>query len=178
MWRIFFTLLSAATLAAMIANTIRIDALHESLSKDRATTVAAVDAAVTEAESLILDDETTGQKYPKKTYWLHVCIPEASDPDMRNDATTAESEKVKIKDTPGTDHAIFKSQAGSVVPYFYRPGQNIIYRGYADNRSILYLKPMITSETEKFAPEGLTKEGVLITVVGLPDLEYGIRNVK
>lgn len=173
MWRIFFTLLSAATLAAMIANTIRIDALHDSLSTYRAITVAAVEAAVSEADSLILDDETTGQKYPKKTYWLHVGLPEASDPDLRNDATTAELEKLKIKATSGTDHAIFKSQAGNVVPFFYRPGQNIIYGGYADNKSILYLRPMITSETDKFAPEGLTTEGVLMTVVGLPDLTYG-----
>lgn len=171
MWRILFTLLSAATLMAMIANTIRIDAIHESLRTGRATTVAAVDAAVAEAESLILDDETTGQKYPKKTYWLHVCLPDASDL-ANEDATTAGLEKLKIKDTPGTDHAIFKSQAGNIVPFFYRPGQNIVYGGYADGNPILKLRPMIISETEKFAPEGLTKEGVLMTVIGLPDLTY------
>jgi hypothetical protein len=172
MWRILFTLLSAATLAAMIANTIRIDALHESLTAGRATEVAAVDAAVSEAESLILDDETTGQKYPKKTYWLHLGIPEASDTDLRNDKERAELEKLKIIATSGTDHAIFKAQAGKVVPFFYRPGQNIVYGGYADDKTILYLRPMLKSETEKFTPEGLTKEGVLMTVVGLPDLTY------
>ena len=169
MWRILLTLLAAATLVAMIANTLRIDAIQTDARHEKEQQLVTVESVVDETESLLLDDTTTGRKYPKKAFLLRVRLPQ---PDDEKDPNY---EILRInKDDNDTDNKLFMSQAGKVVVYIYRPGHNKIYRAFTIGvKPLLKLKPMDDKETDKFAPPGLTREGELMTVIGLPDLKYG-----
>lgn len=170
MWRILCTLLAAATLMAMIANTLRIDAIQADARHEKEQQLVTVESTVDETESLMLEFTTawSSKKFPKKAFLLRVRLPQPDDVKVNG------FEILRINnDDNDTDNKIFMLQAGGVVVFIYRPGHNKLYRAYARGGGpLLQIKPMDDKETAKFAPPGLTREGELMTVIGLPNLYY------
>ena len=168
MWQWLVVAASALTLIMMIVNTINVSTLQNEVSslKNAGT------SPPQDIESLLMRGQS-GEKVPKKAYFLKIGLPEGDTSDTQ-DAEETIKIMVQATDDPTDAAAFFDDLKIHRIKYVYRPDNNNVFEAMLPDSATkeapfeITLMPVSGQPGSKFAPLGLTATGKWTTVIGLP----------